>query len=301
MQSSHQNSEKDNSNVESQPDQSAEVIQPVVEELEDDNLEEEDDEYLDDDEEEEEEYEGSYRYLALWQYAQSISPVAETYENSASGTEETANSETQIIQYHWTYDDLEPYNQGVVHCIPNWETYSGLDDFLEMQYPKAIHTVLSDFFEEKFHSMWENLESSQKNEFINLNGGPDRFIAERNWGDSDWFWCEKFAEAETLTRCKHINCVQDLTEEEYSRAHDAMSYGSSIEMSIFETEDDGLPSGVKNRLTLWWINVSNVTVTGMGTDKEIGDLLGPYTSYASAYDIFYTIARKVVEDKYDIQ
>jgi len=65
MQSSHQNSEKDNSNVENQPDQSAEVIQPVVEELEDDNLEEEDDEYLDDDEEEEEEYEGSYRYLCL--------------------------------------------------------------------------------------------------------------------------------------------------------------------------------------------------------------------------------------------
>ena len=41
MQSSHQNSEKDNSNVESQPDQSSEVIQPIVEELEDDNLEEE--------------------------------------------------------------------------------------------------------------------------------------------------------------------------------------------------------------------------------------------------------------------
>jgi hypothetical protein len=106
--------------------------------------------------------------------------------------------------------------------------------------------------------MWENLESSQKNEFINLNGGPNRFIAERNSGDSDWFWCEKFAEAETLTSCKHINCEQDLTEEEYSRAHNTM-----------------LPSGVKNRLTLWWINVSNVTVTGMGTDKEIGDLLGP--------------------------
>jgi hypothetical protein len=39
----------------------------------------------------------------------------------------------------------------------------------------------------------------------------------------------------------------------------------------------------------------------MGTDKEIGDLLGPYTSYASAYDTFSTIARKVVEDKYDTQ
>ena len=51
MQSSHQNSEKDNSNVESRPDQSSEVIQSIVEELEDDNLEEEEDEYLDDDEE----------------------------------------------------------------------------------------------------------------------------------------------------------------------------------------------------------------------------------------------------------
>jgi hypothetical protein len=80
-----------------------------------------------------------------------------------------------------------------------------------------------------------------------------------------------------------------------------MSCGSSIEISIFETEDDGLPSRVKNRLTLWWINVSNVTVTGMGTEKEIGDLLGPYTSYASAYDTFSTIVRKVVEDKYDTQ
>jgi hypothetical protein len=148
MQSSHQNSEKDYSNVESQPDQSSEVIQPIVEELEDNNLEEEDDEYLDDDEEEEEE--GSFPYLCLWQYAQSISPVAETYKNSTSGTEGTADSETKIIQYHWTYDDLEPYNQGVVHCIPNWDTYSGLDDFLEMQYPKAIHTVLSDFLKKNF-------------------------------------------------------------------------------------------------------------------------------------------------------